>query len=74
MAKTKSIVVTVSVLTTDRLARALQRIGPGEIERMAFSAFARPERYIGDPADNVLAEDPFPMASLADAILRELDR
>lgn len=66
--------VTVAVLTHERLAAALARVGAGDIEKMAWSPFAFPERYIGDEDENVLAEDRFPMASLAAAILRELER
>jgi hypothetical protein len=58
---------------TKELADALQRIGAAEIERMAWSPFERPERLIGDPDENVLAEDEYPMASLARAIIRELE-
>jgi len=58
-------------MTPEELAAALQRIGPAEIESMAWSPLARPSVYIGDPDENVLADDPYPMASLAAAILEE---
>ena len=74
MAKVGAIQVQVSVVTPERLAAALVRVGPADIEAMAWSPIAKPERYIGDPDNNVLAEDPYPMASLARAILRELER
>lgn len=73
MAKAGSIQVLVSVVTQERLAAALARIGSGDIEEMCWSPFEHPIRYIGDPDENVQAQDAYPMASLARAILRALE-
>lgn len=74
MASAGKMTLTVQVLTAERLAAALQRIGPGDIEEMAFTKLTIPAQYIGDEAENVIADDPYPMASLAAAIMRELGR
>jgi hypothetical protein len=60
-----------SPIDVDRLARALRRVGASDIEQMAWSPLAYPIVYEGDPALNVIREDPFPMASLARAIAAE---
>jgi hypothetical protein len=59
-------------ITERTLADALARLGPARVERLAWSPFAYPERYIGDPDENVLVEDEYPMASLAAAIIAHL--
>lgn len=60
-------------LTPEALAAALSSIGASDLDRMVWSPFEFPERRVGDPDDNIAAEDPYPFASLARAILQSLE-
>jgi hypothetical protein len=62
-------------ITEEELASALARLGPADIEQMAWSPFAYDNGeniYADDDPDGLVPlEDEYPMQSLARAILHE---